>query len=128
MKKRIYDLTFKEIKEICKKHDKLTCCGCPIEKECNNYICFYPEELDLNKLKRKVEIEREIVGTTTLEKSILNAFPNIKEKVDAWDIVNAKNVDIAYLRDYCKSVEYYNGCHTIDLTEDEFELLKEMKP
>lgn len=51
MKKKLIDLTIKEIKDICKQHNG--CFDCPIRKLCDHCFDKKPCDFDLRKLSNK---------------------------------------------------------------------------
>lgn len=54
MKKKLIDLTIKEIKNICEQHKD--CYNCPILKLCNH--CFYeqPNHFDLRAFNKVIDL------------------------------------------------------------------------
>ena len=123
MKKRIYDLTLRDLKNICQKHS--TCKDCPIDEECNRFINGYFQNLDLRKLKREIEISKEIVGTITLENALLEACPDIKKKVEALEIIK-KYADIIEQNDILNISAVISSYGETE--KEEIKLLKEMIP
>lgn len=57
--------------------------------------------------------------------TIKQALQTKSKKELAFDIIKEKNVDITLLK-HCEKVDEYNNNYNINLTQEEFELLKEV--
>lgn len=87
-----------------------------------------------NELK-DYEKMKTIKGTTTLdsalEQTLINSCPNVAKKLKALEIIKNRKINIEFLN-YCFSddekfgVDYYNAYFTKVLTQEQYELLKEV--
>ena len=95
------------------------------------YISQYEEDINIIETAlKKLEQPKEIVGTTTVSKAteecLLNWCPEIKKKLKAFEIIKEKRVDVWVLA-YALTLKDYNEVNVYTkLTQEEFNLLKEV--
>ena len=83
----------------------------------------------------RTDEEKKIVGTTTVDKAFEKFFldncPEIKKKLEALEVLKKKTVNVKLVK-ALESLEEYNNMHADsrskfpELTQDEFDLLKEI--
>ena len=121
MRKKIRDLTIKQITEICHAREK--CFNCPLNGAPSE-VCGIAEEDNEYDMEVDVNAYCALRGECDVSKWYLDH--------KAIKIIKEKRVDVDFLfeeweeENYEFALENYNSNHDIELTQEEFDLLKEV--